>query len=42
VVDTQVNCAPEHGERLVVIAGRAEDSRTGELHGTEADAADGE
>ena len=40
VVDAQLDCAPQHGERLVVVARRPEHARPGQLHGAEADAAD--
>ena len=42
VVDAQLNCAPQHGERLVVVARRPEHAGAGQLHGAEADAADSE
>ena len=41
VVDAQLDCAPEYGERLVMVARRAEDTGPGKLHGAEADASDG-
>ena len=41
VVDTKVDGTPQHGHRLVVIAGRTEHSRARELHRAEADAIDG-
>ena len=41
VVDAQLNCAPQYRDRLVVVARRPEHAGPGELHGAEADAADG-
>ncbi len=40
VVDAQLNCAPQHGQSLVVVARRPEHTGTGKLHGAESDAAD--
>ena len=42
VVDAQFDGAPEHGDRLVVVARRAEYAGAGQLHGAEADAVDGD
>ena len=42
VVDAEFDGALQHGDRLVVVARRAEDAGSGQLHGAEADAVDGE
>ena len=38
VVDAEFDGPAQHGDRLIVVAGRAEDSGSGELHRTETDA----
>ncbi len=40
VVDAKVDGPAEDGERFIMVARRAEDTGTGELHGAVADAAD--
>jgi hypothetical protein len=42
VVDAEFDRPFQHGDRLVVVSGRAEDAGSGELHGAEANPADGE